>query len=44
MSIGNTAALRCYIKPCLGAKVVSRVTAQDVQKLYTKLRRGLGSE
>ena len=31
--------IRCYIKPCLGDKVVSRVTAQDVQKLYTKLKR-----
>ena len=42
MSTENAAALRCYIKPCLGAKVVSCVTAQDVQKLYTKLRRGAG--
>ena len=31
--------IRCYIKPCLGDKVVSRITAQDVQKLYTKLKR-----
>ena len=31
--------IRCYIKPCLGEKVVSRITAQDVQKLYTKLKR-----
>ena len=31
--------IRCYIKPYLGDKVVSRITAQDVQKLYTKLKR-----
>lgn len=31
--------IRCYIKPYLGDKVVSRITVQDVQKLYTKLKR-----
>ena len=31
--------IRCYIKPYLGDKVVSRVTAQDIQKLYTKLKK-----
>ena len=31
--------IRCYIKPYLGDKVVSRVTSQDVQKLYTRLKR-----
>ncbi len=31
--------IRCYIKPYLGGKVVSRITAQDIQKLYTKLKK-----
>ena len=31
--------IRCYVKPYLGNKVVSRITAQDIQKLYTKLKR-----
>ena len=30
---------RCYIKPYLGDKVVSRITRVDIQKLYTKLKR-----
>lgn len=30
--------IRCYIKPYLGDKVVSRVTRVDIQKLYTKLK------
>ena len=31
--------IRCYVKPYLGNKVVSRITAQDIQKLYTKLKK-----
>ena len=31
--------IRCYIKPYLGNKVVSRVTRMDIQKLYTKLKK-----
>ena len=30
---------RCYIKPYLGDKVISRITRVDIQKLYTKLKR-----
>ena len=30
--------IRCYIKPCLGGKTVSRITRMDIQKLYTKLK------
>ena len=29
--------IRCYIKPYLGDKIVSRVTRMDIQKLYRKL-------
>ena len=29
---------RCYIKPYLGDKVISRITRVDIQKLYTKLK------
>ena len=29
---------RCYIKPYLGDKIVSRVTRMDIQKLYRKLK------
>lgn len=31
--------IRCYIKPYLGDKVVSRITSQGIQKLYTKLKK-----
>ncbi len=31
--------IRCYIKPYLGDKVVSRITRMDIQKLYTKLKK-----
>ena len=30
--------IRCYIKPYLGDKIVSRVTRMDIQKLYRKLK------
>ena len=30
--------IRCYIKPYLGNKIVSRVTRMDIQKLYRKLK------
>ena len=30
--------IRCYIKPYLGNKMVSRVTRMDIQKLYRKLK------
>ena len=30
--------IRCYIKPYLGDKIVSRVTRIDIQKLYRKLK------
>lgn len=30
--------IRCYIKPYLGGKTVSRITRMDIQKLYTKLK------
>ena len=29
---------RCYIKPYLGNKVISRITRVDIQKLYAKLK------
>ena len=32
--------IRCYIKPYLGNKIVSRVTRMDIQKLYRKLKHG----
>ncbi len=31
--------IRCYIKPYLGGKIVSRVTRPDIQRLYTRLKR-----
>ena len=32
--------IRDYIKPCLGEKQVCKITTQDVQKMYQKLRQG----
>ena len=34
----NEQFIRCYIKPYLGDKIVSRVTRMDIQKLYRKLK------
>ena len=31
--------IRCYVKPYLGGKIVSRVTRLDIQKLYRKLKK-----
>ena len=31
--------IRCYIKPYLGDKVISRITRPDIQKLYTRLKK-----
>ena len=31
--------IRCYIKPVLGDKVISRITRMDIQKMYTQLKR-----
>lgn len=31
--------IRCYIKPILGDKVISRITRMDIQKMYTQLKR-----
>lgn len=31
--------IRCYIKPSLGNKVISRITRMDIQKMYTQLKR-----
>ncbi len=30
--------IRCYIKPILGDKVVSRITQMDIQRMYTKIK------
>ena len=31
--------IRCYVKPYLGGKIVSRITRLDIQKLYRKLKK-----
>ena len=34
--------IRCYVKPYLGGKIVSRITRLDIQKLYRKLKKRAG--
>ena len=31
--------IRCYVKPYLGGKIISRITRLDIQKLYQKLKK-----